>query len=349
MAPRFPSQRIERTLKIILIVLALVHVVVIGWRLTTQIGRVYQPRPVPEEVRRFAIPDGASLNDTLERLYRLDLAPRPFYVRLALLPEEDRLVLKKGVYQLPERASTYDLLRQFNEGRVLLWRLTVPEGLDKWQTAEALGASRWGDAASFMAAIEDPAPIADLDPQARDLEGYLFPETYFFPEEADPREIVAAMIRHFRERTESLRARLPATGLSLREWVALASLVEKETATSDERTVISSVFHNRLERGMLLQCDPTIIYSLKLDDRYRGKIYRSDIRYDHPYNTYVHPGLPPGPIASPSLASLEAALAPAETNYYYFVLQEGGGHYFSETLREHNRAVQRWRRYQRGD
>ncbi len=339
----------ERALKTVLIALAAAHVVFIAWLLTTQCRQVYRPRDIPESKRILAIPDGASLNDTLQRLYELDLAPKPLYVRLALLVEGAPLVLKKGRYRLPERASTHDLLKQFNEGKVLLHRLTVPEGLDKWQTAETLGATRWGDAETFRAAIDDPEPILDLDPLAKDLEGFLFPETYFFPEEATPAEIIAAMVQQFREKTADMRARLHERGLTLRQWTTLASMIEKETATPEEGPTIASVFHNRLKRGMLLQCDPTIIYSLKLDNQYRGKIYRSQIRYDHPYNTYVHPGLPPGPIASPGVGSLQAALEPADTAYLYFVRDQDGGHYFSKTLREHNRAVQRWRRAHRGE
>ncbi len=337
-------QRVERFLKWFFLVLLLAHVVVITTSLTLAYRSVFKTRPIVQEARTFIIEDGSSLNDVLMQLETQQLAPSPIYVRLTLAVRAKDIVVKKGTYQLPETASTWDLLNLFQEGRVQLMRITVPEGLDKWQIAELLGSYNWGDEATFRRLVDDPAQILSVDSSAVDLEGYLYPETYFFPEGATPKEIVATMVKEFIERSEPLRDKLAERGLSLRELVTLASLVEEESATSSERSTIAGVFENRLNKGMKLQCDPTIIYSLKLNKLYKGKIYRSQIKYDHPYNTYVYSGLPPGPIASPGLASLEAALEPRRTPYLYFVAKNDGSHQFSKNLRDHNRAVRKYQR-----
>ena len=337
-------RKIETLLRILFVLLVAAHVVALTTHFFLAYTKVFQVQRIPEDQRRFHIAEGAHLNSVLEELRRRKLAPAPFYVRLALMRHDPDLVIKKGNYRFPEEASTWDLIQQFGDGHVLLEKITIPEGLDHWEVARLLGESRWGTEAQFQALIDDPTPIRALDGDATNLEGYLFPETYFFPEEATPEQIVGTMVRHFVTRTESLRARLPAAGMTVREWVALASLVEKESAIPQERNRIAGVFSNRLKRGMLLQCDPTIIYSLKLNNQYRGKIYRSQIRHDHPYNTYVYKGLPPGPIASPGIQSLTAALEPESHGFYYFVARNDGTHQFSKNLREHNRAVRRYRR-----
>jgi UPF0755 protein len=287
---------------------------------------------------------GAGLSEVLQDLHRRKLMPHPLYTRVLLQIRLPELVLKRGSYRLPEQGSCWDLLLMLHKGQVFQWAITIPEGLDKWETAALLGSSRWGNEAAFLALIENPAPILDLDPFARDLEGYLWPETYYFEDETTPGDIVQAMVRLFRRKAKHQRERLAQLGLSVREWATLASLIEKETSRPEERFLISGVFHRRLEKGMLLQCDPTIIYALKLDQRYRGRIHSSEIRYPHPYNTYVYSGLPPGPIASAGWASLEAALHPESHDYLYFVARKDGTHQFSTTLAEHNRAVRQYQR-----
>jgi len=335
---------LERWAGWLTVALVVVHIAAVALYLYLGDRAMIRERAIPEEHRRFRVAAGASLTDVLAELEQRALAPSAPRVRLALAWRKLEIVVKKGTYLLPERASTLAVLEQLDSGRVMLYRVTLPEGLDKWQTAALLGSTRWGDEATFLALIEDPQPILAHDPDADDLEGYLFPETYAFGEEATPREIVDTMVSELLARTESQRALLVDRGLSLREWVTLASLVEKETAVPEERARIAGVFANRLERGMLLQCDPTIIYSLKREGRYRGKIYRSDIRHESPYNTYVSRGLPPGPIASPGADALSAALFPEGTPYLYFVAKNDGSHHFSRTLREHNRAVRRYQR-----
>ena len=338
------GKRVEQNMRRLFLFLVAAHLMVFVAYLIHVDREIFRARTIPEATRQFIIAPGTSLNEVLAQLTDRQLAPEPIFVKLALMARQRKPVVKRGTYLLPDEASTWSLLDLFEEGRVKLYRVTVPEGLDKWQTAALLGKQRWGDEETFLRLINDPALIRSHDALARDLEGYLFPETYSFPESATPYDIITAMVQQFMAHADALKSEREEADWSMRQWLAMASLVEEESASPDERVTISGVFHNRLNRGMLLQCDPTIIYSLKLDDRYRGKIYRSEIRRDHPYNTYVTQGLPPGPIANPGLGSLEAALRPANTAYLYFVAKKDGMHHFSRTLKEHNRAVRKFRR-----
>ncbi|CAM2007792.1 endolytic transglycosylase MltG [Acanthopleuribacter pedis] len=345
--PQHPSKfkrRIETLLKYVFVFLLLAHLGGLALYFFRGYQDVYRIRTVPNGHRNYSVPAGQSLTRLLKDLHQKDLAPQPLYVRLALWRHDPDILIKRGAYALPEKASTWDIIQLLGSGRVELSKLTIPEGLDLWETAKLLGRSPWGDEQTFLQLLLDPTPIRTLDAKATNLEGYLYPETYFFAKDATPQEIVNTIINHFREETKTLRTHLDGSGFTIREWVTMASLIEKETAVPDERARIAGVFANRTRRGMLLQCDPTIIYSLKLDNRYRGKIYKSDIRYDHPYNTYVYKGLPPGPIASPGHASLAATLAPEKHKYLYFVAKPDGTHSFNRSLREHNRDVARYRR-----
>ena len=206
------------------------------------------------------------------------------------------------------------------------------------QSLEDLGLMKAGE---FLRAARNPAPIRDLAPEAATLEGYLFPSTYRLTRLMPAEQICRQMTGQFRHVWKELGA--PAGAHRL---VTLASLVEKETAVAAERPVIASVFRNRLAIGMKLDCDPTIIYAALLEDRYRGAIFQSDLASANPYNTYHHAGLPPGPIANPGKRALEAALAPAETKFLYFVARPDhtGTHQFSAGLDQHQRAVAQYRR-----
>jgi len=185
--------------------------------------------------------------------------------------------------------------------------------------------------------------IQDLDPNAPDLEGYLFPDTYMVHKGITAEDMVKLMVSKFRDHfSHSMKWRAEELRLSIREVVTLASLIEKETASREERFLISSVFHNRLRIGMPMGCDPTIIYALKRDNLYRGKLGWDELKYDSPYNTRLHRGLPPGPICNPGFASIEAALYPENTKYLYFVAKDHRSHYFSKSLKEHNRAVRKY-------
>ena len=249
-----------------------------------------------------------------------------------------------GEYEFRDEMTPGQVLDKLVMGGVARHRLTIPEGLRIDEIAGLVTTSGFGETESFLRAVKQVDLIADLDPEAEDLEGYLFPDTYFFPRGATEERIVAEMVEGFRRQlTAGWWARIEELGLTLREVVTLASLVEEEARLDDERARIAAVFHNRLDRGMLLQCDPTVVYALVRDGRYRGDIYRSDLGYESLYNTYVSTGLPPGPISSPGGKSLEAALFPAQTRELYFVVSGAGRHEFSTTREEHDRAVRRYR------
>jgi UPF0755 protein len=253
--------------------------------------------------------------------------------------------IKAGEYELTPGGRILDILELLVEGRVRLHAVTVPEGLTAKETFAHLAEAGLGRSEDFEAAARDTTGIALLDPRATDLEGYLYPETYHFPKGTTAREILLAMTGQFRDVFgAALRTRAAARGMSVRAAVVLASLIEKETALPAERRLVSAVFHNRLALGMKLDCDPTVIYGLTRIGAYQGRLRTRDLKTDTPYNTYLHAGLPPGPICSPGRVSLEAAVDPAAADFLYFVSRNDGSHEFNRTLADHSRAVREFQR-----
>ena len=221
--------------------------------------------------------------------------------------------------------------------------ITFPEGLTVKQMAAIYESKGFGPAKEFLDAAKNAGLVAAIDPDARDLEGYLFPDTYKLPRRATAEQLVGRMVQAFMKvLTPELIEAAEARQLSLREFVTLASIVEKETGNTDERPLVAAVYANRLRIGMPLQCDPTVIYALDRLGRYDGNLTRDDLQFDSRYNTYRYPGLPPGPIASPGKASLQAVAHPANADYLYFVSRNDGSHAFASSLDEHNRNVQRY-------
>jgi UPF0755 protein len=260
---------------------------------------------------------------------------------LGLLALRRPNTLKAGEYSFEAPASTIDVLGKLVRGDVSYQVIRIPEGLNRFEIAGLVAAQGFSTRDEFLLATEQASIIADLDPDAKSLEGYLFPDSYHFPRHARPAQIVQAMVARFREVIASLGP-LPE-GRSWRNIVIMASLVEAETGVGSERGVVAGVFYNRLERGHLLQADPTVAYAALLAKGYEGRIRRSDLSFDSPYNTYLYRGLPPGPVANPGRASLRAAMYPQATEYMYFVANVEGGHTFSKTLAEHNIAVAEYR------
>jgi UPF0755 protein len=292
----------------------------------------------------FEVQKGWSARAVVGRLQEEGLvrSGRPLRLACRLFYSDRRF--KAGEYLFQGPLTVKAALFAIFEGRVHLEPITVPEGLTEREIAALLkpGDAAWADA--FGLAFTDTALIADLDPQARDLEGYLFPETYDLPRRAPAAELVEAMVAGFRRVfDEDRRRRAAEIGMSVREVVTLASLIEEETARPEERPLVSAVFHNRLKIGMKLDCDPTVAYALKREGRYAGRLLLRDLKLDSPYNTYLHAGLPPGPISNPGASSLEAALHPAPVDYLYFVARGDGSHRFSRTLGEHLAAVEKYR------
>jgi UPF0755 protein len=263
--------------------------------------------------------------------------------RIALWRSGASTRLQAGEYRFDRPLNVDQVIGVLARGEVYLRTITFPEGLTIRQMARLYETRGLGTAAAFTQAAADPAPIAALDPQARDLEGYLFPDTYTVPRRMSAADLVGQMASRFTTMwTPDLQAAAGALGLTVRQAVTLASLVEKETARPDERATVSAVYHNRLRIRMGLQCDPTVIYALERAGRYTGNLTRADLSFDSPYNTYRYAGLPPGPIAAPGRASLAAAVQPADVPYVYFVSRNDGSHAFASSLDEHNRNVFRF-------
>jgi UPF0755 protein len=324
--------------------LGLLAVGIAAWYAWSSLQRPF--KAFPGESVTLTIPEGASATAVLEQLEREGVLRDAALVRLYLIRVLDDPPLKAGEYRFEGEASAIERLDKVVRGAVVTHRLTLIEGLTLEETADSLAASGFGDRERFLAAMRDPTVITDLDPAASDLEGYLHPETYAFaggtPEEAIVANLVETFRRRFEERVRPLLAEDDAR--SVRDLVTLASIVEKEAVLDEERPTIAGVYANRLRRGIALYADPTIIFALKLRGTWDGNLRKPDLDLDSPYNTYRNPGLPPGPIASPGIASLEAAARPAEVPYLYFVSRNDGSHVFAATLAEHNRNVEKWQR-----
>jgi peptidoglycan lytic transglycosylase G len=304
--------------------------------------RAAPPRPRPAIVR---IGEGEPLREVSRHLEDQGLVwNATLFSWLARWRGLDRRI-RSGEYEIPGGQTPVEILDALAYGRRRLFMVTIPEGLTAAEIAQRLEAAELGSAAAFRALAGDPGFARSLglpgDPTA--LEGYLFPDTYAFRSDAPPEYTLARMTRRFSEVFGAdLQQAARDLGLSVHQAVTLASLIEEEAAVEAERRTISAVFHNRLRRGMPLQSDPTAVYGV---DGHRGPVTRADLARSTSHNTYLLPGLPPGPITNPGRASLEAAVHPARgVTALYFVARNDRTHEFSETLAEHNRAIERHRR-----
>ncbi len=254
--------------------------------------------------------------------------------------------LQAGVYRFDRKATLDQVYDRIARGDVFTLTLVVPEGFNLFDIAGAVQSAGLGSATSFLAAAHaNTALIADLSPHATSLEGYLFPDTYRFSPFTTQREILAAMVRRFRQVATQLYLLPPGATVppTLPDTITLASLIEKEVHLDSERPVVAGVFRNRLDLNMPLATDPAVIYAALLANRWHGSIHQSDLAFDSPYNTYRNPGLPPGPIANPGVAALKAAMYPAHTKFLYFVADAHGNTRFSIDLKEHALQVQSYR------
>jgi UPF0755 protein len=336
MSPRRNSRRLEaRTLLLAagLAILALVAAVSWPYRGFTDSAVVI----IDQGMSRRAIADRLTERGVL-------YSPWPFLLYAYLQPSR---TLKAGEYAFAEPSSVPAVFDKLTRGQVKLYALTIPEGYTRWDIADEVARLRLASREAFLQAASNADLIRDLAPEAENLEGYLYPETYHFARPSDPDTMVRAMVQRFRSVYNELRAGAdPPRELTPHQQVTLASLVEKETGVPEERGLIAAVFYNRLERRMVLACDPTVIYAARLgsNGQFDGVINVSDLERDSPYNTYRRAGLPPGPIASPGRAALEAVFNPPESDYLFFVSNTEGGHFFAATSREHERNVARYRR-----
>jgi UPF0755 protein len=277
--------------------------------------------------------------------------------------------LKAGEYLFDSPANIIDIQKRLRRGDVYVHTVVVPEGFTMFDIARAIEAAGLGPADDFVKEAQaDTALISDIAPGAHSLEGYLFPETYEFTRMMTMQEMAAAMVKQFRlvacqvglisdtgGPVRTVRKIEPGTcdfvkgiPLNVESTVIMASIVEKETAVPEERPLVASVYYNRLNKKIALDADPSIIYAELLAGTYQGALHHADMRFDSPYNTYRNPGLPPGPIANPGRSSLEAAMHPAQSDYYYFVADAQGHHRFAQNIAEHNKNVAAYRKAMRG-
>jgi len=286
------------------------------------------------------IEPGSSTRAIGERLIQAGVLRNDPTFRAALWRTGRARSLQAGEFRFDRPMTPVEVIEKIARGDVHNRRITFPEGLTVQEMARIFEQQGFGKAAAFVEAARDVAAIRDIDPEAANLEGYLFPETYSLPRDTTAARLVQLMVGRFRQLfTPEKQQAAQALGLTPRQAVTLASLVEKETAVASERPVVAAVYLNRLKIGMPMQADPTVIYALQRTGRYDGNLRRDDLSFDSRYNTYRYPGLPPGPIASPGLGSLEAAVAPASVDYLYFVSRNDGSHVFARTLAEHNENV----------
>jgi UPF0755 protein len=301
------------------------------------------------------IPRGSTPDQIINNLEALGVIRHGWLLRLYIRLTNSGQTLKAGEYRFPSPVSPLQVLRKLQEGEQRLSRLTVIEGWTRWDIASLLvriPELKLRNQEEALALLDDASLIRDLDPEAKNLEGYLYPDTYSFPPDTTPRQVVETMVRRFRQVWGEIRANNPSATRTPREVVTVASLIETEAKLASERPVVASVIYNRLRVNMPLGIDSTVIYASKAAGKWRndGKVYLSDIERDSPYNTRKVRGLPPGPIASPGRSSLEAALSPAQTDYLYYVRdpsRNDGAHNFYSNSADFERGVQALRDWER--
>jgi len=343
---RVRSRRLAVAAAVVLFLLALgvVGLRALDW--WSRLGDPVDPEATAQEA--FVVDPGTGAEAIAGRLEERGLIRNALYFRYLARSEGLDARLQAGEFLLSPAMSTAEVIDCLVSGRVVLLRFTVPEGLTVPEVAAALERQEMCTAAEFLEVVERRELAPDCVPEAvwadpavdKPLQGYLFPETYHVSKDATAEDLARVMLERFEAVfDEGRRARAEELGMSIHEVVTLASIIEREARVAEERPVIGSVFHNRLEIGMKLDSCPTVLYAL---GDWTHCLTYDDLALEHPYNTYVNPGLPPGPICNPGEASIEAALYPADTDYLYFVAKPDGSHHFSTTYREHVNAKRKY-------
>lgn len=290
--------------------------------------------PVPAEVR---VDPGDSLTSVARKLREQKVITNSWFFSLWARVRGAEKRIHQGLYRFDSGVAPREVLERLITGKGVFLSVTVPEGLTVKEIAVLLDKMQIVDKEKFLAEATNPSLLANFGLQGKGLEGYLFPSTYHFIPATAEKDIIIAMVEQFRKLSQPILAQRPSgMRLSSHEILTLASIIEKETGIDEERALVSAVFHNRLKQQMSLQSDPTVIYGIK---DFNGNLTRKDLQDTNPYNTYRIAALPPGPICNPSVASIKAALQPANVPYLYFVSKNDGTHLFSETIEAHNRAV----------
>ncbi|MBT4258324.1 MAG: endolytic transglycosylase MltG [Nitrospina sp.] len=300
-------------------------------------------RPASQDSRSvtFEVQPGMTLKQVTLELFnqRLILSPSAFQA-IAYIQDKEKQIMV-GEFSLSPSMLPTEIILRLTSGKTILYPLTIPEGYRITEIASLLDTQGLASSEVFILQTQDKDLIKSMDIPTDSLEGYLFPETYYLSKLTPEKKIVQKMVNTFKEKVlkSQLLKSTKESPLSLHEIITLASLIEKETGLDSERKLISSVFHNRLRKNMRLQTDPTVIYAI---EKFDGNIRKRDLKIDSPYNTYRYKGLPPGPISSPGIKSIEAAIFPIKSNHLYFVSRQDGSHHFSSTLVEHNQAVKKY-------
>jgi len=330
-----------KTIKIVLLVAIMIPLLLSAW---FSFEFYFAPKTSPKEIF-FVVDKGQGVHDIAQNLKEKGIIKNRQSFLLGYNIYYSSKSLKAGEYMFNLPLSPKDILKMLTDGKVYLHSLTIPEGLTRREIARHLESLDFTDEEEFLAASSKTEIISSLDKEAVNLEGYLFPETYHFPKGISAEKIISTLVSQFKEVfSEGWQKRASEIEMTPREVVILASLIEKETYLSEEKKLVSAVFHNRLRIRMKLDCDPTIIYVLKEKGSFKGRLLKKDLKLESPYNTYRNRGLPPGPICSPGRESLEAALYPAQEKYLYFVSKKDGSHHFSSSFRDHQNAVRKYRK-----
>lgn len=327
---------------ILILILAIAAAGIFVW---SQLNQPY--RKFTEDKLAVAIRPGTSLDSASRLLATKGVIKYPWLLKSLFYYNRSQGMMKAGEYVFDRAMTPYQVYEKLLRGEQQYLVLTIPEGTNTLDLP-VIFAKKGIKPQDVQAAMKSPLVLAQLqsiDPGIHSCEGFLFPETYFLTKTDDAQKILLVMIGQFKKKfLPQIKTRANELGMSVVNVITLASLIEKETGQGSERRLISGVFHNRLKHSMLLQCDPTVIYALRLNNEYKGFITRADLQKPSPYNTYVSAGLPPGPICNPGEAAILAAMNPETTDKLYFVSKNDGTHYFSATLQEHNRAVQQYQR-----
>jgi UPF0755 protein len=333
---------VGRVLRLLLL-LALLALAVVGYFVYRLEHPVRPTTPSPQITILFA--PGTSTAQIFRKLAEAGVVRDAPLAELYYRLYRAKTRLQAGEYRFERPMPIDDIIDRMGRGDVVKYSIVVPDGLTAEETFQLFWSRGIGGPDGFRRALQETELLPGLTIGVSDLEGFLFPETYVVTRSTPAHTIVDLMTGEFRKHfTPVMREKAHTLGLTLEQAVTLASIVEKESALPGEGPTIASVYLNRLKRGMRLQADPTVIYALKRDGKWRDRISRSDYGYDSPYNTYLNAGLPPGPICNPGLNALKSAVSPARTDYLYFVADASGGHTFSRTFEEHLVAIAAARR-----
>ncbi len=302
---------------------------------------IYAFSPTFIKKKDVEIDYGLSSLNIATKLYKEGIIRNPVsFLTLHLLFKKK---LEAGEYEFDGTVFPWDVYFKISRGEKKLYRITIPEGYDLYDIANVLQDYGISSKEDFLKYAISAETAKRYGLNTHTMEGFLFPDTYFFSKKTHPIRVIDTMHKNFLKKTQKLREEVKQNNMTLETWVTIASMIEKETALKEEKHLVSAVIHNRIKKGMKLDIDPTVIYALKIKNKWNGVITKKDLLIDDPYNTYVYKGIPPSPICNPGLDSLEAALKPAKVDYLFFVARGDGGHVFSSSYNQHVNNVRLYR------